>query len=382
MKGVSFRKIAPGLQLAEYERYDFDLAASLLDRCTHPVVPACSCIRNGGFAGRNFDWHINFKPVTIVRISNACSRFASIGVVGNFDWLAGLGDDMLPMLPVLICDGMNEQGLQVSASMVPAGESDLNPARWQLRTWGLGAAYTHPELSQAHCSYNIMRYVLDNAASVREALDMVEANNWFDPTGLYSSSGHPSSFHWIISDRRESAFLEFIDNRMEYSITDAVREPSLCTLMTNFYHVLYKNDIFPTFAAGYERYDLMKELYDGASDEEGLCKVLESVRMSGKYTRELADDHFFATDYIFDLMYSGTSLTTEELYSGDGKYDPGFVAAVAAGKARYADRSLWGTSGCWENITTYTSVYDILGKRMKLLLSEGMYDRRWYEFKL
>ena len=81
-------------------------------------------------------------------------------------------------------------------------------------------------------------------------------------------------------------------------------------------------------------------------------------------------------------MYSGVGLTTQELYLGNGKTDPGFVATVAAEKARYTDRSLWGTPECWENITTYTSVYDILGKRMKLLLSEGMDDSRWHEFKL
>ena len=378
-----FKQIRPGLFYVEYDDFDFDKAAEMTNERYRPRGPMCSGIRKGGYFGRNADVYAGFDTVLVMRLSRRCARYSSIGIVTEYfiptlpDIIAGQEKDgTYNILPQLAGDGINEKGVSIMMFMVPNGEASENKSNWGGREWGRSAAFTNPSAAKTYNTMLLTRLVLDNAADVDEAIELVKAVNWFDPD-RFSSSGNAGSLKWLLADTRKSAVIECIDNEMKILVTQDIESPSPCTLTTNFSLYLFSKGIIQDGASGYERYDQMFDIYSKEDDSiEGLKRILKSVSMPEKYSRNISDKYFFATDYLWCESPSGRHFTSTELYRGDAKQDPDFLETVNLEKSRYFDKYPRPVS-----VTIYTTVYDLKEKSVRLLYREDVDDGRWYEFK-
>lgn len=379
-----FKQIRPGLFYVEYDDFDFDKAAEMTNDRYRPGGPMCSGIRKGEYFGRNADVYAGFDTVLVMQLSHRCARYSSIGIVTDYfvptlpDMLEKQEkDDTYYALPQLVGDGINEKGVSIMMFMVPNGEASENRSNWGGREWGRSAAYTNRRADKTYNTMLLARLVLDNAADVDEAIALIESVNWFDPD-RFSSSGNAGSLKWLLADPRKSAVIECIDNEMKIRVTEEINRPSPCTLSTNFSLYLFSRGIIQDGASGYERYDQMSELYDMEDDSaEGLKRILKSVSMPEKYSRDISDRFFFATDYLWCESPSGRHFTSAELYRGDAKRDPDFLETVNLEKSRYFDKYPRPVS-----VTVYTTVYNLKEKSVCLLYREDVNDNIWYEFNL
>ena len=387
MKGL-FKQLHPGLFYAEYDDFDFDRAAEMTNERYRPRGPMCSGVRKGDYIGRNADVYTGFDTVLVLRLSRRCARYSSFGIVTDY-FIPNLPDmitrqekdDTYYMLPQLVGDGINEKGLSVMMFMVPNSEASEDKSDWGGREWGKSAAYTNPSAAKTYNTMLLARFVLDNAANVDEAVELVRAVNWFDPD-RFTSSGHAGALKWMVSDSGKSAVIECIDNEMKIMVTEDINHPSLCTITANFSSYLFSKGIIQDGASGYERYDQMLELYDKEDDSlDGLKRILKSVSMPEKYSRDISDKFFFATDYLWCESPSGRHFTSTELYRGDAKQDPDFIATVNLEKNRYFDKAL-RPNNFKQSVTIYTSVYDLKEKRLHLMYNAGTGGGRWFEFSL
>ncbi len=153
--------------------------------------------------GRNFDWPRH--PVLIL-IADPPDAYASLSMV-DLGFLApeGIGDrihllslDRLGFLletPLWTFDGMNERGLTIGMAAVA------------------GTAMPYDPMLPTHGSLEVMRKILDNAATVEEALDIFETTN-VDMTG-------GPCLHYLVADASgESALIEYWDEEMYIFRTD------------------------------------------------------------------------------------------------------------------------------------------------------------------
>lgn len=378
-----FKQVRPGLFYVEYDDFDFDKAAEMTNERYRPAGPMCSGIRKGDYIGRNADVYAGFDTVLVMRLSRRCAHYSSIGIVSDYfiptlpDMIAGQEKDgTYNILPQLVGDGINEKGVSIMMFMVPNGEASEDKSSWGGREWGRSAAYTNRSADKTYNTMLLSRLVLDNAADVDEAIELVKAVNWFDPD-RFSSSGNAGSLKWLLADSRKSAVIECIDNEMKILVTQDIERPSPCTLTTNFSLYLFSKGIIQDGASGYERYDQMFDIYSKEEDSvEGLKRILKSVSMPEKYSRDISDKYFFATDYLWCESPSGRHFTSTELYRGDAKLDPDFLETVNLEKSRYFDKRPRPVS-----VTIYTTVYDLKEKSVRLLYREDVDDGRWYEFK-
>ena len=378
-----FKQVRPGLFYVEYDDFDFDKAAEMTNERYHPSGLMCSGIRKGDYIGRNADVYAGFDTVLVMRLSRKCARYSSIGIVSDYfiptlpDMIAGQKKDgTYNILPQLVGDGINEKGVSIMMFMVPNGEASENKSSWGGREWGRSAAYTNRNAGKTYNTMLLARLVLDNAADVDEAIELVKAVNWFDPD-RFSSSGNAGSLKWLLADSQKSAVIECIDNEMKILVTQDIERPSPCTLTTNFSLYLFSKGIIQDGASGYERYDQMFDVYSKEDDSiEGLKRILKSVSMPEKYSRDISDKYFFATDYLWCESPSGRHFTSAELYRGGAKQDPDFLETVNLEKNRYFDKNPRPVS-----VTIYTTVYDLKEKSICLLYREDVDDGRWYEFK-
>lgn len=388
MNEIIYKKIAQDLFYVEYDNFDFDTSVQVTNEKYRPRGPLCSGIRKGGFAGRNFDGYSDLKTVLVMRISNRCARFSSLSVTTSYldPSLPEIAerqekDEAYFVMPQLAVDGVNEKGLSIMSFMVQNCEASEDRANWGEREWGKSAAFTNRTAAKTYNTMSLVRFVLDNAADIDEAVELIRSVNWFDPD-RFTSSGHAASLKWLLSDPEKSAVVECIDNEMKILVSANTCQSSPCTLTANFSLYLFQKGIIQNRASGYERYDQMADQYGREeTSAEGVKHILGAVVMSEKYQREITDKHFFATDYLWDESPSGRHFTSEELYSGNAKKDPDFLKTIELSKSRYFGQAL-RPQNHRDIITIYTSVYNLEEKSVQILLQEGAASNEWHPFKL
>jgi hypothetical protein len=190
----------------------YDLAASAQDVAGHSSDLteracesnwACSLFASLGdeskmLFGRNFDW--DFSPAMLL-FTHPSTGYASVSMV-DIAYL-GFGDDSaheltelpieerVPLLqaPLLPFDGMNERGLAIGMAAVPSGNMTSDPDK---DTVG---------------SLRVMRMILDQAATIDEAVAILENHN------IDFRGGPP--LHYLVADATGRAVLvEFYAGRM------------------------------------------------------------------------------------------------------------------------------------------------------------------------
>lgn len=177
---------------------------------------------------RNFDF--DFAPALILQTTPS-DGYASVSTVNLA--FAGYGEDYLPAPllpssfltlagPYLPFDGMNEKGVVIALLAVPHAEAPNDDGKIMLNTTTL------------------IRLVLDHAATVEEAVSLIEKYN------LYFSGG--VECHYLISDAKgDSAVVEFLDNDIKITRPDTEYQ-----LTTNF--IMYQGLNEGEGGSEFERY--------------------------------------------------------------------------------------------------------------------------------
>lgn len=205
----------------------------------------------GYLFGRNFD--LSYAPGMFVK-TKPDHGYASISMV-NLGFL-GYGENKLPdsftsrlltlAAPYAPLDGMNEKGLCVGVLLIPTEETNQQTDKVDITTT------------------TAIRMLLDKAASVDEAVDMLKQYD------MHSSAN--SCYHFQISDASgKSVVVEYIDNEMS-----VVKSNETYQAATNF--LLTPGDY--DFGKGQDRYETMiTTLHDtaGVLTNEEAMDLLQTV---------------------------------------------------------------------------------------------------------
>ena len=204
--------------------------------------------------GRNFDF--TYSP-SLQLYTTPDNGYASVSTV-NLSFL-GYSEDNLPdggffesfltlAAPFLPFDGMNEKGLAITSLAVPEAEAPYYSDKVTLNTT------------------TAMRLVLDNAATVEEAVDLLRQYN------IYFSNG--IACHYLIADASgHSTIVEYINQELCIVETDEEYQ-----IASNFiaYDGLNIGEGFTEF----ERYDKVQnaiEVNEGTLEAEGAIQLLVDV---------------------------------------------------------------------------------------------------------
>jgi len=204
--------------------------------------------------GRNFDWE--FSPA-LVLFSQPQGRYASVAMV-DIAYLGFAGEkaqnltdlpleDLQPLLyaPWLPFDGMNEMGLVVGMAAVPAGGMRPDPQK--------------PTIG----SLAVMREILDRAANVGQALDLLGSYN------LDFEGGPP--LHYLLADRYgQAALVEFYQGDMH-----VIPNQQPWHLATNF--LVSSVDNTTGVCARYDAIQLILAEGNGTMELSGAIGILEQV---------------------------------------------------------------------------------------------------------
>ncbi|MFA5450367.1 MAG: C45 family peptidase [Clostridia bacterium] len=231
---VSFKKLDDSLFFMRYNNdyffddflqegaaSDSDLAAFIIKKLMRGVAVelvapdfACSVFTAATPQGerifaRNYDW--DYSPALIVK-TKPKNGYASISTVDLYT--LGFSIDNAPSsiqdqflclaAPYVPLDGVNEKGVAIAVNMLNGDQIAQERGKTPITTTTL------------------IRLVLDKAASVEEAITLI------DNYDLHDSTGGP--FHFQIADKSgSSAIIEYIDNQMQ-----VIKGDSPYQHMTNF----------------------------------------------------------------------------------------------------------------------------------------------------
>ena len=225
----------------------------------------CSSWRNGNFHGRNLDWNQADFGCLIIRMpkgenvehASVATLNGSKTVTWDFINEGTLTPEQKKYLPCVVVDGINDAGVAININIVPH-----DPAKTYIGN-------TEGNLS----SQCVVRYVLDNADSVDEALTLLSKKEVRQ--SIVGIAGDET--HYMISDPKETAVVEFINKEMKVtrytSQDDGFYSPKgNPAIMTNMYDYAIEQygfgneemfDEFP-YGMGVERWASIKEQYANA----------------------------------------------------------------------------------------------------------------------
>lgn len=238
-------------------------------------VPAamCSAVKSGNFLGRNFDWYYNDNATFIVRTKRNCGRFATLEVAG---YVKGLTEkalsseypvDLFSLVPFLVVDVINENGVVVENNVVPAGDAGITTG-------------TVPAIECRHkiCSLMLPRFIADYATSAQQIVEYVR-----DYVSIYST--HSEELHFMVADKNNAYVLETLNNELHILEIEVNVPP----VMTNFYMqpCMQVDDFDPwkttKYGMGIERFlDLMDAL---PSEEVSSATGMLSIMSNANYTK-------------------------------------------------------------------------------------------------
>lgn len=380
----SIRRERSFLYATVFDSLDREYADSYYSsRYAQAAAGACTCVRSGGFFGRNFDWTYDNTAVFVVHVPKADGRHASVGVTG---FVSGLTEDfvnsgayspMYKLVPFSVVDGINDAGLTVGTNVVPAGDKGDNST---VEPTGM--------VEEEACMFMLPRLLLDRFSDAESAVEWVIAHVRLHNIQALAAMGYEQ--HFLVADATSTWCIEFVDGRARaIDLTEGSNELLAGrTYMTNFH--LYGThprdegdpmvtplihqgspDLVPSvvngltpMSSGVERYNLVADRHAGADSLKGMRELMEDL----SYTRAYQSSPNPAYPR-WDTEFVGGDIDADTVSSG---FDN--IQAIAAGT--YTDRSR-DTSLTWQ--TVHTSVYDMAARRLHLNVQEKYYETFTYD---
>ena len=342
---TDLKKVDDYLYEINYNDYRYDIN---LETITNVEDFGCSSVRNGNYYGRNFDFIFNDVPEFVVKVKKTKNRHASIGISINSSIHASdnITDgyiEKLELLPNFTLDGINDAGVICSDNVVP--NTDVEKVTG-----------TNPSGENLHMGF-IVRYVLDNASSADEAIELLKKRN------IYGNLGEHYNLHFMIADKNKTYTVEFIDNKLV-----AEEKKGQEQVMTNYYVNL---DHLTENAAGIERSKILKDNYNEGNSFEGMWNLLKRVRYSNAYLYNNAIEWYsdFAPQSILN---SNDQSELNKIKETIQDVKNGYWVSRTYEKRNPSNMIYW--------ITTHNSTYDIANKKLRLTIQEN-YDK-YFEYKL
>lgn len=341
----NLEKLDDYLYKVEFDDYRYD---EKLETVKGVEAFACSSVKNGNYYGRNFDFIFNDVTEFVVKVKASDKRHASIGIVNNSDYR--YGDDFtskyiekMELIPNNTMDGINDQGVIASINVVP--KEDVAPITG-----------TNPDGEKLNSLF-IVRYILDNADSAADAINLLKEKN------IYGSAGEHYNIHVMIADKNKTYVVEFIDNKMVYDEKIGNEQ-----IMTNYYVNLPE---LTENAAGVERYKILQDNYSEGSSFEGMWNLLQRVRYSNEYLFDKDVEwysEFVPQSMVNDMTEERNKIINEQLEEIKRQY------WVAKGK----DQRNPAIEMFWH--TTHNSTYDIEKRKIRITVQENY--KQYFEFTL
>lgn len=375
--------------------------AFLLEMNNGGIQGGCSVFRNGNYQGRNLDWYIRDYGMIVVHTPAAEGRYASVGVVSSYPQVnseliaSGMVPDSLrDILPVLTTDGINEKGVSVCVLVIikECMQDEEGNLIWQrdgfVPTTGSGNG---TPVSQGA----IPRYILDNCASVDDAIAKVSQLNVVEPShGILNQE----CLHFFVSDAHKSASFEWYNNRFvvtEYLYDAASRSfrsaKGLPAIMTNFYNCkleeVYRDGeewFEPLFnvhpcAMGMERYDILSQGLANVRTLKQAEEHISKVTMGVYYTHRDGTDLWYTENAGFYGSFS-----TYQGWQCRIDYWNDYMADDLAGYGSL-DQQMQHIIGNLDNPYWYTEfsiVYDLHNCSFVIRPQEGYYSDEWLRFSV
>ena len=207
--------------------------------------------------GRNFDWYAD-HPIMLL-FTDPSDGYASVSMVDL--WYLDYTDDSigiferqaLSQAPLIPFDGMNEMGVAVGMMSLPYGNGIRDPSLFTLQ------------------DLDVIRLVLDYAANVDEAVELLEGYNVeFNPR---------IPLHYLIADAGgHGVVIEYVGGEMR-----VLRNENPWQVATNF----VISDERPTAAdSSCDRYNTSYQIlenHDGSLDDSQAMALLGQVSQAGRF---------------------------------------------------------------------------------------------------
>lgn len=275
---------------------DFDgFVEKYLDTKPDSSLWACSALmvtnqKGEVFVGRNFDWE---DIPGMILFTDPDSGFSSVSMV-PLDILinkeASSPEDNMKLLwaPWFPVEGMNERGL-VIAGLAVEGESVRDTSRLSM-------------LSQ-----QLIRLVLDNAASVNEAIALL---------GMYNNASGQHTHFFIADSTGSSAVVEYMDEEMLISGNEDPYQ-----VVTN--DIVYKTSP-KRLSRQCSRYNYMYQYlssHHAALSGTGIMMVLRSVAVEKAYSAQSGIHSSTQWSVIYDIGERSIDVYSRKDYRNRYHYD-------------------------------------------------------------
>lgn len=390
-KKLDLKKITDYLYECTYDLpYEYAEKAAYFEKY-RPRLGGCSAVSYKGLRGRNYDWNYDNGCEFILRVpAIAGKRHASLGIaaspsVTNAAAMSGAYLPEYDILPFVTLDGVNDAGLFVNTNVVLYRE--LGP--WTMK---------NNDPSDDRVELSCARLLLDNAATVEEAIGLMDRFDWF-------SLGTMDECHFMVTGRRSAAdstvatvVLELVPVMAGGCRTVCVSsndpdDAALCKgehrfhlvnekdclIMTNFHLFGFDPEDYATLtkhAMGVERYELIKEHFTEGTDPAGMLGVMRRVHYTNAF--DLNGERAWYSEYYGMQDTDGDGVPDTELtrdtpkgersLHGDAKRAGIFACAMEASSKKHL-ASTRDDGDMWQ--TVHTSVFDYAARAIFVTPQQG-----------
>lgn len=227
---------------------------------------ACSSWRNGRYHGRNLDWlQEDYGCLVLQMPSGKGVKHASVSIVNgnlivNREFMARdiVDEKYRHIIPCMAIDGINDAGVTANINMLchTPGDTYINKEECDIS------------------SSSVVRYILDNAGSVDEAISLLNEKKICQDVVQVKDY----DAHFMISDPTKTAAVEFLNKKMVvtyynesgHGCRSDKGNPAIMTNLCNFAVEnwgLGTDDFYDNrpLAMGVERWETILSQYDVAS---------------------------------------------------------------------------------------------------------------------
>ena len=338
----------------------------------------CSSFRKNNFFAKNYDYIYNEDAEFIIKTSNKFAKYASIGIahipgltnnlvknilrddLGNEDLENEIEptsieffnhpnlyySDIYRVLPFSLVDGLNEEGVVVSCHFLPSNEHTIGTN-----------INSHTKIP----SNFLVRYILDNYATAREAMIAIR-----NDLNIYSPQRGET--HLLIADKIETYYITFIKNNVKIIKLDErpfitnFNIEGLQLIVDNANNIDNAKSIVNTssideYSTGVERYNIINKEYESVNSLETSINLLKKLNYANTYSQDT--DPFWYSEYVSKEV----NLSLLDIETNKTKFLPIIEKEINKFKNRSRDQAN-ENYGTWH--TKHSVIYNIDSLEMHL----------------
>lgn len=354
---------------------DYDFNKMLETNETKPLKFACTQVRKGDYVTRNLDWQQVDESTYIVHLKGNDKHLASLTVCGvNPDMkhapLKELSAEEANNLLIHPTDGMNSAGVYAAMNVCPYGEmtetGDAEHSTIDYKAPADGVNADKPAVSVMLQTCVLM----DHATSLEDAKSIIVGTNWKDIPEMNKMG---FQFHWLVQTKDGGFVCEFVDNKPVFIDAKSTTSADYGNIMSNFGNYMKdKHDIIQKKGAGYERCEIISQMYDKAEGLEGAKDFARSVFYTNTYKKDYDEPLYCFTEYACEEVPAPTLYSFRDAKNRTGEKWDLFLNVYKEAKEQWkkqkSDYKPGDASNLW--ITGHTSIWNLVDKTLLLDIEE------------